>query len=319
MKNVLKKELKFLRELWSGFRQARVLFTANNFRVFDHLKNPLSAKDLSEKIGTSPRATEILLDCLTGMGLLKKQGSRYQNKDIASRFLVSTSPYYQGNIIRHGETLWKNWSGLDQVLRTGKPFRAFRDHESFILGMHDIAKLRVRDVMRAINLRGVKKILDLGGGPGTYSMEFAKRDMDVTLMDYPETVKIARELIKKDGIKINFIEGDFMVDPIGNDYDLIFISQVLHAYSEKKNIQLLKKCRNSLNIAGRIVIQEFFISPDHTSPLSSALFSVNMLVNTEGGRTYSPVEIIRWLGNSGFKRFRTNRLEDTVIIEAVAS
>lgn len=311
-----KRELKKLRELWSGFRPARVLLTANNLRFFDYLERPASAKDLSEKLGTDLRATEILLDCLVAMGLLKKQGMKYINKSIASRFLVSTSPSYQGNILRHADTLWKNWSGLDEILKTGRPFRAHRDHEAFILGMHDIAKLKVKEVMKVINLRGCKKILDLGGGPGTYAIEFAKKGMDVTLFDYPETVKIARGLMKKEGVNVNFLEGDFMIDPIGYNYDLIFISQVLHAYSEEDNRELLKKCKDSLTKGGRIVIQEFLISHDHTSPLSSALFSVNMLVNTEGGRCYSPQEITGWLKKAGFKKSRKKILEDTLIIEA---
>ncbi len=314
-----KKELKDMRDIWSGFRSSRVLLTANNLRFFDYLINPLSSGELSKRLNTVHRATEILLDCLVAMGLLKKKGQRYQNTGTASRFLVSTSPYYQGNIIRHSDTLWKNWSGLDEVLRTGRPYRSYRDHRAFILGMHDIAKMRVSEVIRSINLKGVNRVLDLGGGPGTYAVEFAKKGKDVTLFDYPETVRIARELIEGKGLKINFIEGDFISNAIGDGYDLIFISQVLHAYSEADNISLIKKCRDAMNNKGKIVIQEFYISQHKTSPLSSALFSVNMLVNTEGGRTYSTEEIIKWLKEAGLKQIKKRRLEDTVIIEALKS
>ena len=310
-------DLRRLRELWSGFRQARVLLTANNYRVFDHLTKPLTARALSERLNTDLRATEILLDCLAGMGLIKKKGKSYQNSPIASKFLVSRSPYYQGNIIKHADTLWKNWSGLDEVMKTGRPYRVALDHRAFILGMHDIAKLRAKEVVGFIDLRGVKRLLDLGGGPGTYAMEFARRGLNVTLFDYPETVKIARELTEKAGVKINFIEGDFLSDSFGNGYDLIFISQVLHAYSEENNLLLIKKCRESLNKKGRIVIQEFSISSDRTSPLNSALFSVNMLVNTEGGRCYTPQEMITWLKRAGMKGFKKGLIDDSVIIEAI--
>lgn len=310
-------EAKELRKIWGAFRASRVLITANNFRIFDYLTRPHSAMTLSKKLNSDFRATEILLDALTGLGLLKKQRNRYVNTGISSEFLVSGSPYYQGDIIRHADTLWKNWSGLDEVINTGKPYHKAHNHEAFVLGMHNIAALKVDDVIKAIGLKGIKTALDLGGGPGTYSVGMAKRGVQVTLFDYPETVEIARRIFEKEKEQvkdINFVSGDFLSDDIGTCYDLIFISQILHAYSAKNNLELLKKCTKALNSNGRIVIQDFFIHKDRTHPPQSGLFSVNMLVNTEGGRCYSPEEIKNWLAKKGIKNIEERRMDDTVLI-----
>lgn len=307
---------KELRKIWSGFRAARVLITANNYRIFDYLTNPQSVRSISKKLNINLRATEILLDALTGMDLLKKQKGRYRNRSIASHFLVSGNPHYQGDIIRHADTLWKNWSGLDEILKTGYPYHKAHDRESFILGMHNIASLKVKNIIKTIGLKGVKTALDLGGGPGTYSIEMAKRGVNVTLFDFPETIEIAKRISKKEKVSgINFIGGDFMSDDLGKGYDLIFISQILHAYSEKNNLQLLRKCRKALNDNGRIVVQEFYISEDRTRPVQSALFSINMLVNTEGGRCYSPEEIRGWLLKAGVKNLEERLIDDTVLIK----
>lgn len=308
-------EAKELRKIWSGFRQARVLITANNYRVFDHLTKPQSAKTISKKLNIDLRAAEILLDALTGLGLLRKHRSRYINARIASRFLVYGSPYYQGDIIRHADTLWKNWSGLDEVVKTGKPYHKVRNHEAFILGMHNLASLKAKYVIKLIGLKGVKIALDLGGGPGTYSIEMAKKGVNVTLFDFPETIDIAKKVIKRSRINgINFISGDFMNDDIGQSYDLIFISQILHAYSATDNLQLIRKCRRALNEGGRIIIQEFYISKDRTQPAQNVLFSVNMLVNTIGGRCYSPDEIKTWFLKAGLKNIDERFIDDNVII-----
>lgn len=326
-------EAKKLREIWGGFRAARVLLTANNYRVFDHLIRPLSAKTVSKKLNTDLRATEILLDALTGIGLLKKKNDRYLNSPITSKFLVSGSLYYQGDILRHADALWKNWSRLDEVLKTGKPYKEAFDEEAFILGMHNIASLKVKDVMEMIGLKGVKTALDLGGGPGTYSIEMAKRGVNVTLFDIPETIEIAKRVVSKippcppllkggeGGFekhfqeKITFIKGDFLSDDIGKGYDLIFISQIFHAYSEKDNLLILRKSKKALNNGGRIVIQDFKISEDRTHPAQSALFSVNMLVNTEGGRCYSADEIKSWLQKIGLKVTKERVIDDSVLVE----
>lgn len=310
-----------LRRLWGGFRQARVLLTANNYRIFDHLSKPLSAKALSRRLNTDLRATEILLDALTGLGLLKKKNNMYSNSALANKFLVSNAPYYQGDILRHADVLWKNWSGLDEVLRTGKPYHKWHSQEAFILGMHNLAVLKARDVLKTIGLKGVKTALDLGGGPGTYSIEMARRGINVTLFDRPETIEIAKKVIQDSRFKvqdsISFIKGDFLVDDFGGGYDLIFISQVLHAYSEKENLQVLRKCKKALNRGGRIVVQEFYISEDLTQPATSALFSVNMLINTESGRCYSPKEIKGWFKKIGFNGIKEIHFDDSVLIEGV--
>lgn len=307
-----------LRRLWGGFWASRVLLTANNYRIFDHLTKPQSANTIAKKLKTDLRATEILLDALTGIGLLKKNKDAYLNTAIASGFLVRGKLHYQGDILRHADILWQNWSGLDEVLKTGSPYRAAHDHEAFIMGMHNLASLRVKAVIRKMGLRGVKTALDLGGGPGTYSIEMAKKGMNVTLFDRPETVEIARRIIDRTGVKnIRLISGDFIANNIGSGYDLIFASHILHSLSEEDCILLTEKCKNALNKAGRIAIQEFYITKNRTQPAHSALFSINMLINTEGGRCYSPVEMKGWLAKAGFKNPKWELIGDAVLMQAV--
>ena len=308
-------EAKELRRLWGGFWSSRVILTANNYRAFEHLKSPKTAQELAGILRTDRRATEMLLDALTGLGLLRKASLRYKNTSLARRFLTAESPFYQGDILRHADALWKNWSGLDEVVKTGKPHHVAHDHPSFIKGMHNLAVFKARKVINAVGLRGVKKVLDLGGGPGTYAMEMAKKGISVTLFDRQETVDIARSVIRRAGVRnIGFLQGDFLHDDIGRDYNLIFISQVLHSCSEEESLQLIEKSRDALNAGGRIVVQEFYLKKDRAHPASSALFSVNMLVNTPAGRCYSSSEIKKWLAKTGFRDIRNAMMDDTVLV-----
>jgi 2-polyprenyl-3-methyl-5-hydroxy-6-metoxy-1,4-benzoquinol methylase len=308
-------EAKELRRLWGGFWSSRVILTANNYQVFEYLETPKKAAKLGDILKTDRRATEILLDALAGLGLVRKTVAGYKNTSIARRFLTSKSPFYQGDILRHADILWKNWSGLDEVLRTGQPHHVAHDHPSFIKGMHNLAVLKAGKVIGAIGLRGVKKALDLGGGPGTYAMEMAKKGVSVTLFDRPETVKIAKSLIKEAKVKkIGFLSGDFLHDDIGKGYDLIFISQVLHSCSGRESLQVIEKSSDALNAGGRIAVQEFYLEKDRAHPVQSALFSVNMLVNTVAGRCYSPLEIKGWLSRAGLRDIRDTKMEDTVLV-----
>lgn len=314
---MISEKAKELRRLWGGFWSSRVLITANNLEIFEHLKKPAGPGEVARAAGTSERGTGILLDALAGLGLVTKEKGRYKNTPSTSRLLVRGSSLYQGDIIRHADGLWRNWSDLDEVVRTGRPSRRDSNHQAFILGMHNLAVLKVKEVLRAVNLRGVKTALDFGGGPGTYAMEMARRGVSVTLFDTPETIKVAKKVAR--GQKgIRFREGDFLVDGIGRGYDLILISQIFHAFSEEENLSLLAKCRAALNAGGRLVAHEFLLDEDRTRPPQSALFAVNMLVNTDGGRCYTPEEMKGWLASTGLRNVREKPLGDTVLVQGTA-
>lgn len=308
--------VKELRKVWGGFWSSRVLLTANNYRIFDHLASPKTALQLAKTVKANERAVEILLDAVAGLGLLKKVGSTYRNTELSNTFLVTGGTYYQGDIIRHADSLWQSWSGLDKVIKSGKPNRATpRNHEAFIRGMHNIAVLKAPAVLDSIGLKGVNAALDLGGGPGTYTMEMARRGIRVTLFDMPETVKIAKGIIRKSGLKnIAYIEGDFISDAVGSEYDLILVSQILHSFPAEANGRILAKCAAALNSGGRIAVQEFSLDKSRTSPVLGSLFAVNMLVNTPGGRCYSPAEIKAWLRNAGLRTAAPKVLEDSTLV-----
>lgn len=309
-------DLKHLRKLYLGFIASRVILTANNLGIFDSLKRVSSAAEVAEKLGINKRATEILLDALTGIGLLKKsRGGRYRNSHTSNLYLVKSSRLYQGYIIKHASTMWANFSALDEVVKTGRSARRGFDYESFIMGMHNLTILRTKHLMKALSLRGIKTMLDLGGGPGTNAIAMARKGIKATVFDLPETITIARKVARRAGVKgIRFIAGDFHADSIGSGYDLILLSQIFHAYAEEDNIAILRKCKEAVNSGGKVVVQDFPISDNLTSPPQSALFSVNMLVGTDRGRCYSPKEMKHWLANAGFRNIVVKYLPETVLV-----
>lgn len=315
-KKMVPDDLIGLRKLYLGFISARVVLTANTLGIFDNLKKPASAGELSKRLKIDQRATEILLDALAGVGLVTKgAGGKYWNKPVSNRYLLRGSRLYQGDIIRHASIMWQNFSALDEVVRTGRPARRGLDHESFIMGMHNLTVLRTESLLKAVGLKSVKTMLDVGGGPGTNAIAFAKKGIKATIFDLPDTIKIAKKVARREGVKgIDYIAGDFHVDDIGSGYDLILVSQILHAFSSDENLSLLTKCRAALNPNGRLVVQEFPITDARTAPAHSALFAVNMLVGTEQGRCYSPREMKRWFTKAGCKKIVIKNLPETVVL-----
>ncbi len=313
-------DLTELRKLYSGFMAARVVLTANNLGIFDCLKKSVPASAVAKKLKTDERATGLLLDALSGLGLVvKDKDGKYHNAAVSTRYLVKGSSLYQGDIVRHASSMWDRFATLDTVVKTGAPAPRSGDHEAFIMGMHNLTVLRSKELIKAIGLKGVRAMLDLGGGPGTNAIAMAKEGIKATIFDRQPTIAIAKKVARREGAKgLRFLSGDFQHDDIGSGYDLILLSQIFHAYSAEENTALLRTCNKALNHNGRVVVQEFPINEALTAPARSAVFSINMLVGTKSGRCYSPREIKQWLAAAGFGSLRVKNLEETVIIEGRA-
>jgi 2-polyprenyl-3-methyl-5-hydroxy-6-metoxy-1,4-benzoquinol methylase len=311
----IREQAQGIRMMWGGFWTSRILMTANNCGFFDLLDEPKTTDEVATAAKTDPRATEIILNALTALNLLKKQKDRFRNTSLASRFLVSGKPHYQGDILRHANALWKSWSQLDTIVKTGKPAESPHDHPAFIRGMHNIASLIAPEVIKAVGLKGVKKAVDVGGGPGTYSMEMARQGVAVTLFDLPETVAIARKMAKEANLTgVTFKPGNVLVDSLGTGYDLVFISQFIHAFSPEETRTIFAKAFAALKPGGRVAVQEFAIDASGTAPTQGALFSVNMLVQTPGGRCYSPTEIATLLKEAGFSATTSREAGGNVLV-----
>ena len=108
--------------------------------------------------------------------------------------------------------------------------------------------------------------------------------------------------------RVHVRTGDLRSGQLGEGYDLIFISAICHMLSPEENLDLLRRCHEALGPGGRVVVQDFILEPDKTSPRFAALFALNMLVGTRGGASYSAPEYAAWLVEAGFHQIRRARL-----------
>ena len=206
---------------------------------------------------------------------------------------------------------WKRWSDLTEIVRYGlqktRPsiFESSEsEQETFIRAMHTIARRLAPGIVAAIKPVAAKKLLDIGGGSGSYTRAFLETypDMKATLFDLPSVIKIAQTFLADTDLvdRITFVAGDFNKEEFPTGHDLALLSAIIHQNSPEQNIELYRKIYRALQPGGRLVIRDHVMSMDHTRPISGALFAVNMLVVTHEGRTYSFEEIKASLESAGF-------------------
>ena len=267
----------------------------------------LSAAELSSKLAASPRGIEMLLNALTALGLLEHGGNTYRNTAFSKTHLVKGEPGYLGYIIMHHYHLVDGWTKLDEAVMSGSPIvkRSYgeqAERQSFQMGMFNLAMAIAPALANEIDLGGRVHLLDLGGGPGTHAIHFclANPKLRATVFDRSTTEPFFRETAGKFGMaeRIDFVAGDFNVDPIAGSYDAAWLSQILHSNSSEECQALIDKTVAALEPGGMILIHDFFLNNTMDGPLFPALFSLNMLLNNPG-RSYSEKEVREMLGKAG--------------------
>ena len=306
-----------LMALGRGFQAAKMLSVAVELAVFDFLEEPRSAVETAAWLRADDRAVGIFLNGLAALGLLVKGVDYFHNSRLASRFLVRGIDGYRGAIITHMAHTWeRGWNDLQNTVLVGHPAgvepeswvdtRPQRDAETmraFILGMDALARDLAPQVAPKLNLKGVRRLLDLGGGPATYAITFARAnpELSATVFDLPGPIGIARENIAKNSLenRINTLKGNFLQDDIGSGYDYIWVSHILHSHDEAQCRLIIKKAVAALVAGGRLATQDFFLNPDGYTPPVAAMFGVHMLAVTPRGRAYTYGEVAKWLQEAG--------------------
>lgn len=315
----------------SGYWQGCTVQAGVRLKVFTVLgERKCDANVVAKGIGSDSRATGLLLDALTAMGLLNKVDQKYENSEFSRNFLLADTPGYMGHIILHHHQILDGWAQLDQAVMTGRrvdrrSYGAEMERESFLMGMFNLAIMLAPKMARKFDLSGRKRMLDLGGGPGTYGIHFCltNPELKVVILDRPTTEPFARETVARFKLsgRINFIGGDFNIDPIvGGPYDVAWLSHILHSNSTSACQACLEKTVAALEPGGLILIHDFILDDTKDGPEFPALFALNMLVGTEHGRSYSRKEIVAMLEQAGVVDITHHKLDvsnDSSVISGV--
>jgi SAM-dependent methyltransferase len=306
-----------------GHAEARAIQIALKLGIFEKLgARALEANDLASSIGAETRATSILANALVALGLLHKLDGRYRLDQSAQRFLVEASPEYLGGMILFDAQLWDEWGRLEDSVRSGAPARTpdmFQTTPAatarFIRAMDSLVRARGdhRWTAEHLDLGAARTIADLGGGPGTYLVEFLRRRPDLrgALWDLPATLEVARSVLgeREPAIapRIELRAVDYLASELPGPVDAIFMSNIIHSENETVNEALIAKCYRALAPGGLLAIKDHIMNGDLTKPAAGAVFALYLLLTTRG-RDYSFEETTRWLGTAGFVEIRMTTL-----------
>lgn len=299
-----------LDQMIRSFQPSRCILTALELDLFTAVGDGASAEEIGSEIHANARAVAMLLNALISIALLTKEGNRYRNTAESARFFVQGAKDNQRNGLLHTANIWHRWSTLTEAVRRGTCVPIERDQTewtgNFIAGMQRNAKARAPLLVKSLGTAGIRRILDLGGGSGAYSIAFAQAEPNLhcEILDLPEVVPLTSEYVEKAGVshQIALRPGDMLRDNFGSGYDLIMLNAICHMFSEEQNCELFRRARKALAPRGRLAVQDFILNDEKTGPQHAALFSLNMLVGTQAGASYSEAEYTAWMKAAGFSK-----------------
>jgi len=304
-------------EMSQSFRISKILMAANEFDIFTVLSGgPMTASMLSEEL-KAPKI-ELLLNALVALELLEKHGDAYQNSRAAEDFLVIGKEGYVGDMLKRMNRSWDAWDGLENAIFGRRPELNWSELPT--LSMEESAYKRAAELAENVDLTGKRRLLDVGGGSGAYSAAFVNTypGLEAVVFDLPRPIKVTKRLLEEKGMgdRMKTIEGDFEVDDLGSGFDCILISNIVHFQDEKDNKRLLKKAHSALQEGGTVIIHGPVLDEGKTSPKNAAIFSIHMLLKSDGGRTYTWSEIEAWLKEAGFTGPKRIELTESRVILA---
>ncbi len=304
----------YLEDLATGYWYSELLFTAVEMDLFSLIGTEgTTARELSGALDANPHGVRRFLQALVAMGLLANDGPRYFNTKLSNDYLLRGSDRYQGDSILWRKYLRPGWHGLKECVReggrvdyTGNDIHSERTDRvrKYILAMDGIAKIKANEITGFFEDRSVKgEILDVGAGSGAVAAEFLRHfpDTKAMIIDLPDVLDYTREMLSDRGFsgRLQYRAANILEPwPVKKQsFDLVILSNILHAYSEKELPHILMSAADCLGKDGVLLIHDFFF--EHC-PEKAALSDLNMFINTFNGMVFSGRSVRQRLLHLGF-------------------
>lgn len=330
---LLRRRIDRFRLVLGGHVYFQTLSAAVQLDLFSLLdeEGPRAHTDLCARLGIGDQPGHILMLGLCSIGLIKRQGDRYANTFVATKYFARRSDRNLINIVKWQHFInYKAMYHFHEALKAGTNvgLREFPGSEPYLYGrlvhqppleqifqdaMAEISRQASENFARYVDLSEVKFLVDVGGGNGSNIMTIARANPHIkaAVFDSPSVCAIAREHIAAQGFaeRLSAVHGDCFRDPFPSQADAILFCHFFTIWSLEENLELLRRAHAALPAGGRVMIFNMMQDDSRNGPLSAALGSPYFLTLATGkGMLYTWAEYTKLFQQAGFTDIRTHRL-----------
>jgi demethylspheroidene O-methyltransferase len=320
---IARRRTRALFDICAGFVYSQILFACVQLDLFDKLaEGPQTAPALALRLSLSVEGAERLLAAAVALKLAaRRSGGRYGLGPLgaamvgndAATAMVRHHAILYGDLadpvaLLRGEPAETELSRYWAYARTNQPAGLTGDDVADYTGLMAISQSMIaQEVLDAYPVARHRRLLDVGGGSGTFIRAAAGRAPKLSLMlfDLPQVAEEAKQRLDTPDLegRLTVAGGDFLSGSLPKGADLISLIRVLHDHDDDRALILLKGIHEALPADGALLIAEPMSGTPGAEPIGDAYFGFYLLA-MRSGRPRTPAEIGTMLTAAGFRSWR---------------
>lgn len=288
--------------------------------LVDHLaKRAQGTASLAKRTKSDPDSLARLLRALASIDIVAGDDGRYALTPTGSLLREDEPASIRWWALWCSGTQWTLWGELAESVRTARSFRARHggqpgyahlEHDAeaalvFNRAMAGLTQRVGREVARVVDWRGVKRVVDVGGGHGELLVALlrAKPALEGVVFDLPHAAAGSRARLRTEGLarRARFLAGSFF-EALPEGADAYLLKSILHNWDDEKALAILKQVRAAMAPGSRVVLVERLLPERPRGGLRDNAIvrsDLNMLVSL-GGRERTRKQFAEMLAKAGF-------------------
>ena len=295
-------------DLIMGFVNAQVLWALVELRILNSLLDgPKHVSDIALATALPQRRAEVLMNSATALGLTKRRADGVFVLSRKGASLLGVPGLM--DMIRHHAHFYRDISDPVALLRD-EVDTELSHFWPYVLGASDSAttavtedyshlmaasqKLVAHGTLKMVIFGSGNKILDVGGGNGSFAIELVRKftDVSVDIFDLPQVKSAAEAHLSTSGFseRIGFQSGSFRDEPLPSGYDAITLIRVLYDHADSTVMELLKRAYDALPQGGKLIVSEPMSGGDRPHRAGDVYFAFyTMAMRTGKARTANQI------------------------------
>jgi SAM-dependent methyltransferase len=303
-----------LQRLARAYTETAVFYAAIDLDLFTHVSAGAgTVHEIALAIGVSELNAERLVAVALALDLLRKdEDGRIVNAPDTEKFMVSTSDRYAGPWMTFTRAEVPRWFDLTAKLRDPTPPTELGMYDNLTVerarkyhaATYSIGMGAGRRFCRTVDLSGRRRMMDLGGGSGAYSINAVETfdGLEAVVFDLPPVTVVTREYIERSDVadRVTTQGGDFINDPLPTGCDVAVMASNLPIYDAANIQKVVSKAFDALEPGGEMHLIGETLNPDGIGPLDAALWGLAEIHYGSGGRAHTVDECIGYFRSAGF-------------------
>jgi SAM-dependent methyltransferase len=302
-----------LQNMARAFIGSASLFAAIDLKLFTSVAAGANTVEaFAAQASMSTINAERLMTMCAANGLLEWRGDHYVNAPDVERFLVEASSSYAAPWLLFTRPAWSQWGELTEHLRNPAPPKVIGTYENMTVDYarrYHTATASVgfgagRRFVKRVDLSKRRKLMDLGGGSGAYSIVAAQThpQLHAVVFDLPPVVVVTQEFIDRNGVsdRVTTQGGDFTKDAFPTGCDVAIMASNLPQYSRAIIQQVIQKAFAALEPGGEMHLIGEMLDDDRTGPADAALWGLYETLANSTGITHARSDCVGYFQAAGF-------------------